>query len=68
MNAKTVIFGQRCNSGAYRWTRSPRRDVIGVQAPLGEQLLDVAIRKVKSASYQPTAKRITSGSNCRHLE
>jgi hypothetical protein len=36
---------QRCNSGAYRWTRSPHRDVIGVQAPLGEQLLHVAIRK-----------------------
>jgi hypothetical protein len=36
---------QRCNSGAYRWTRSPHRDVIGAQAPLGEQLLHVAIRK-----------------------
>jgi hypothetical protein len=27
------------------WTRSPRRDVIGAQAPLGEQLLHVAIRE-----------------------
>ena len=28
-----------------RWTRSPHRDVIGVQTPLGEQLLHVTIRK-----------------------
>jgi hypothetical protein len=30
----------RCNSGAYRLDPSPHRDVIGVQTPLGEQLLE----------------------------
>jgi hypothetical protein len=38
----------RCNSGAYRWTRSPHRDVISVQTPLGKQLLDVAVREGKA--------------------
>jgi hypothetical protein len=37
--------------------------VIGAQAPLGEQLLDVAEKR----KYHPTASRIISGSNCRHL-
>ena len=44
----------------------PDGDVIGVQARLGEQLLDVAVRKGKR-KYHPTASRMTSGSNCRHL-
>jgi len=44
---------------------SPHRDVIGVQASLGEQLLDIA--ESEKRRYQPTASRITSGSNWRHL-
>ena len=39
--------------------------MIGAQAPLGEQLLDVAVRKGKA--QVPTASRMTFGSNCRHL-
>src|SRR5260221_10025467 len=45
---------------------SPHRDVVGVQTPLGEQLFDVAVRQGKR-KYHPTANRMTSGSNCRHL-
>src|SRR6202011_5910774 len=45
---------------------TPHRDVIGVQTSLGEQLLDVPVRQGKRR-YQPTARRMTSGSNCLHL-
>jgi hypothetical protein len=35
----------RSISGAYRWTRTPHRDVIGVEASLGKQLLNVPVGK-----------------------
>jgi hypothetical protein len=41
--------------------------VIGVQAPLGQQLLHVTVGKSEKRKYQPTARRITSGSNWCHL-
>ena len=54
------------NLGAYRWTRSPHRDVVGMQTTLGEQLLDLTVRE-RERKYHPSASRMTSGSNCRHL-
>jgi hypothetical protein len=40
--------------------------MVGVHTQLGEQLFDVALRQGKAQDH-PTANRITSGSNCRHL-
>ena len=55
----------RCSSGAYRWTRSPHRDLIGAQA---RSVSNSSTSRYESERrYQPTARSITSGSNCRHL-
>src|SRR5271166_6695985 len=43
---------------------SPDGDVVDRKSALGKEFLDVSVRQCK---YQPTASRIISGSNWRHL-
>jgi hypothetical protein len=40
-------------TGKIKTNLTPDGDVIGVQTPLGEQLLHVAVREVKSAGTIP---------------
>jgi hypothetical protein len=44
----------------------PDGDVVDRKSALGKELFHIAIRSEKRR-YQPTARRTTSGSNCRHL-
>ena len=54
------------NFRAVTFDPPPDGDAIGAQAPLGQQLLHITIRE-REAQIPTTARRITSGSNWRHL-
>src|SRR5271165_247157 len=46
---------------------SPHRDVVDRKSALGKEFFHLAADREKRR-YQPTASRMTSGSNCRHLK